>query len=203
MRRVMNHAKRINQIVSFHRHKAAQLLGISQVKSDGIFDAVNAGPLPRDFHRLLRQVHGGDVRSMARKVHGVGPDPATYFQHFLPAPLRKFREARNVALNEIFPRLYLVEILPASHRLRRMPYVARTPIPVLRHSLNFDLFKSHRFQRHTPSWYSDATPRNSTNPIYISSRDLRMFTARNPIASRKGRVTSSIAKHTGINFGRR
>ena len=143
MRRVMNHAKAINQVVRFHRDEAAEILGIACAKTDAIFQAENRGALPRQLHGLVGKVHGGNLRAGAGEIDGVRADAAADFQDFLAVPAVEVGECRNVILDEVFPGFHLVEIFPRPYRSGRMVDIARAGVPVIADARDFDVAEGH------------------------------------------------------------
>ena len=131
MRRVVNHAEGVHQVVMLHRDRLAQLLRVGLEEADAVFEAEDLGPLARHFQRFLGQVHRGDLGAGAREVDGIGADAAADFQHLLALPPLKIGEPWNMRLHHVLARLDFVEVLARADRLGRVPDVAGARIPVL------------------------------------------------------------------------
>src|ERR1700747_1451019 len=96
-----------------------------------------------DVQRLLGKVHGRNESPVPSEIDGVRPDPASDFENFLPSPLLEFGESRNMRFHEVFPPPPFVKIFARSYILRRMPNVARPPVPILLDPLDWNSFKPH------------------------------------------------------------
>ena len=139
MRRVVNDAKVIDQVVGFHRNAAAELLRVACTKTDAIFEAEDNGALRRQIHGLVGKVHSRDLRAGAGEVDGVRAYAAADFQDFFAAPAVKVCECRNVIFDEVFPGFHLIEIFPGADRGGRMTDIAGTSVPVIADARDFDV----------------------------------------------------------------
>ena len=107
-----------------------QLLGVRREESDPVADLHDLGALLGDPERLGREVDRRQLGACTGEVDRVGADAAADLEHTLAAPALEVREPRNVRLDEVLPRLDLVEVLARPDGLRRVPDVAGPRIPV-------------------------------------------------------------------------
>ncbi len=114
MRRVVNDAEGIDQIVFLHRHVVAKILGVGLEEPDAVFQSEY---LPRAGAPLRAtspsRSTAGDLRAMAGEVDGARADAAADFEHLLAVPALEFGESRNVRLDKILASFDFVEVLLA------------------------------------------------------------------------------------------
>src|SRR5262245_9922338 len=89
---------------------------------------------------------------MLREIDGGGTDSASDLEYLFAAPAVELGKARDMGLHEIFAGLHFVEIVARAEGLRRMPDVARAPVPVLLHLINNGVLREpcHKFSRPLP-----------------------------------------------------
>lgn len=139
MRRVVNHAKGINQVIRLEGNEAAELLGVAAAKADAVFQAENGGAAAGQLHGFFGKIDGGDLGARAGKVDGVRADAAADFQDFLALPALELGKCRNVVLDEVLPGLDLVKIFLRADGRGGMPDVTGASIPVVADARDFDM----------------------------------------------------------------
>ena len=143
VRRVVNHAEGINQIVGRDGHEAAQLFGVAAIKLHLDLNAVNGGSLTGERDGFFREIDTGDLRAVTREIYGVGADAAADFENRFAAPALEIGEGGNVRLDAILAGFDFVKIFLGADRLRRVTDVTGTRVPVILDASDGDFFKSH------------------------------------------------------------
>src|SRR5688572_4242409 len=100
MRRMVNHAKRVDQVVLGRRDELAEPLGVRLDEGDAILEPEYLGPPSRQIERGVGQIDSSDVSPCTREVHRVGAETAANFQHPLAAPALELRKAWNMRFDE-------------------------------------------------------------------------------------------------------
>jgi hypothetical protein len=159
MRCVMDHAKRINQVIRFDRYHACQIFATPVEELDAIRETKNLGAFAGHLERLLGQIHGGDMSAVAGEIHRVRTDAAADFQNAFVPPAGKFGKPRDVRFDEIFSLLDFVKIFPGARRLGRMANVAWPAVPIIPDLLDGYLFKYWRVQNSPFSFFASNSHR--------------------------------------------
>src|SRR5581483_663830 len=142
VRRVMDDAERVHEVVLLDWDERRQLLRVPVVKRDPVGKTEYFGALLRDAHRLVGQLGDRHLGAVPREIDGVGADPASDLEHAPVAPTWKFGEAGNVGLDKVLASLDLVEVLLAPDGLRRVSDVAGPAVPVLADLLDRDVLEA-------------------------------------------------------------
>src|SRR5215211_2203924 len=126
----MDDAERVDEVVRLIVESGRQLLRVRLDEADAVRNAHHFRALGGDGQRLAGELDGSELGARPGEVDRVGPDAATHLENALVLPAIELGERRNVWLDEVLPRLDLVEVLLRADRLRRVADVAGTGVPV-------------------------------------------------------------------------
>lgn len=198
MRRVMNHAERVDQIVRLDRNKAGEFFGVARAKSNSVFQPKDGGARAGQLHGFFGEIDGGDLRAGAGEVNRICPDAAADFEHLFATPSLELREPGDVVFHEVFASLHLVEVFLRTDGCSRMTNVTRTTVPVILYPRDFDFVKTHvvllpfiyrrlRFRASRPlneSRFDDPTHNSgmTSSPFYQTFSQARRPTQNHPFA---------------------
>jgi hypothetical protein len=104
------------------------------VEADAVLQAEDLGSLPGKRQRVLREIHGSDFRAVTGEIYGVCADATPNLENLLSPPAFELRERRDMRFHTVFPVFHFMEILFRTNRLRGVPNVTGTDVPI---TLNF------------------------------------------------------------------